>query len=69
MDFIGPISPQSLSDNRYTLTISDYFTRFGWAKALPLKEAEGVVYKQLTDGFGIKNRLTTPYHPQVNAYY
>ena len=29
--------------NRYILTISDYFTRFGWAKALPTKEAEGVV--------------------------
>ena len=43
MDFIGPISPQSLSGNRYILTISDYFTRFGWAKALPSKEAEGVV--------------------------
>ena len=42
---IGPISPQSLCGNRtgYILTISDYFTRFGWAKALPSKEAEGVV--------------------------
>ena len=43
MDFIGPLSLQSLSGNRYILTISDYFTRFGWAKALPSKEAEGVV--------------------------
>ena len=43
MDFVGPISPPSLTGNRYILTISDYFTRFGWAKALPTKEAEGVV--------------------------
>ena len=43
MDFVGPISPPSLTGNRYILTLSDYFTRFGWAKALPTKEAEGVV--------------------------
>ena len=43
MDFIGPISPTSRSGNRYILTISDYFTRFGWAKALPSKEAVNVV--------------------------
>ena len=43
MDFIGPISPVSRSGNRYILTISDYFTRFGWAKALPTKEAKNVV--------------------------
>ena len=43
MDFVGPISPPSLTGNRYILTISDYFTRFGWAKALPTKEAIGVV--------------------------
>ena len=40
MDFVGPVSPPSLTGNRYTLTISDYFTQFGWAKALPTKEAE-----------------------------
>ena len=43
MDFIGPLSPPSLSGNRFILTISDYFTKFAWAKALPTKEAVGVV--------------------------
>ena len=43
MDFIGPISPPSSSGNRYILTISDYFTKFGWAKALPTKAAINVV--------------------------
>ena len=43
MDFIGPISPSSTSGNSYILTVSDYFTKFGWAKALPTKEAPNVV--------------------------
>ena len=43
MDFIGPISPPAESGNRYELTISDYFTKFGWSIALPTKEALGVV--------------------------
>ena len=43
MDFVGPISPTSSSGNRYILTISDYFTKFVWAKALPTKEAANVV--------------------------
>jgi len=43
MDFVGPISPTSRNGNRYILTISDYFTKYAWAKALPTKEAVGVV--------------------------
>ena len=43
MDFIGPIYPTSSSGNRFILTISDYFTKFAWAKALPTKEASNVV--------------------------
>ena len=43
IDFVGPISPISSAGNRYILTVSDYFTRFGWAKALPTKEAKNVV--------------------------
>ena len=43
MDFVGPIGPPAQSGNRYVLTISDYFTKFGWAVALPTKEASGVV--------------------------
>ena len=43
IDFVGPISPPSSQGNRYILTISDYFTKFTWAKALPTKEAVNVV--------------------------
>ncbi len=43
MEFIGPISPTSTNGNHYILTQSDYFTKFGWAKALPSKEAKNVV--------------------------
>jgi hypothetical protein len=51
MDFIGPISPTSASGNRYILTISDYFTKFSFAKALPTKEA-AVVVNTLRQVFG-----------------
>ena len=43
IDFVGPNSPQSLGGNKYILTVCDYFTKFGWAKALPSKEAVHVV--------------------------
>ena len=43
IDFIGPVSPPSSAGNRYVLTVSDYFTKFAWAHALPTKEAVGVV--------------------------
>ena len=43
IDFVGPISPGSQAGNRYILTVSDYFTKFTWAKALPTKEAVPVV--------------------------
>ena len=43
INFVGPISPISSSGNWYILTVSDYFIRFGWAKALLMKEANNVV--------------------------
>ena len=43
MDFVGSISPPSSDGNRYILTVSDYFTKFTCAKALPSKEAQPVV--------------------------
>ena len=43
IDFVGPITLISSSGNQCILTVSDYFTRFGWAKALPTKEAKIVV--------------------------
>ena len=43
MDFVGPISPPSQDGNRYILTMSDCFTKFAWAKAMPTKEAVNVV--------------------------
>ena len=43
IDFVGQISPPSTLGNQYIITVSDYFTKFGWAKALPTKEAIPVV--------------------------
>ena len=43
MDFVGPVSPHTQGGNRYILTVSDYFTKFAWAKAMPTKEAVNVV--------------------------
>lgn len=39
---MGPISPPSVSGNRYILTLSDYFTKWVEAIPLPTKEAHGV---------------------------
>ena len=43
MDFLGPVSPPSQGGNWYILTVSDYFTKFAFAKAMPTKEAVNVV--------------------------
>ena len=43
IDFVGPISPVSISGNHYILTVSDYFTKFGWAVPMQTKEARPVV--------------------------
>ena len=43
MDFVGPISPPSYHGNRYILTVSDYFTKFVCAKAMPTNQAIDVV--------------------------
>ena len=58
IDFVGPISPPSISGNSYILTVSDYFTRFGWAKALPTKEAVNVVQalREVFSPFPVKTR-------------
>lgn len=42
IDFVGPITPTSSSGNRYILTVSDYFTKWAEAVALPSKHAQGV---------------------------
>ena len=42
IDFIGPINPVSVEGNCYILTISDYFSKFTEAVALPDKSAPGV---------------------------
>ena len=42
IDFVGPISPPSVSGNSYILTLSDYFTKWVEAAPLPTKKAHGV---------------------------
>ena len=43
VDFVGPISPTTENGNRSILTMTDYFTKYGWAKALHTKEAINMV--------------------------
>ena len=43
IDFVGTISPTTKNGNRFIPTMTDYFTKYGWAKALPSKEATNVV--------------------------
>ena len=42
IDFVGPITSTSSSGNRYILTVSDCFTKWAEAIALPSKHAQGV---------------------------
>eukprot|EP00731_Ephydatia_muelleri_P004287 Em0002g463a len=42
IDFVGPISPISTSGNRYILTLSDQFSKWVEAVAVPTKEAHRV---------------------------
>lgn len=61
VDFVGPLSPPFSSGNRYILTLTDYFSKFSCATALPSKEAEGVVkaLKGIFFMFGIPAVITT----------
>lgn len=70
INFVGPIYPPSKAGNRYILTALDYFTRFGWAKALPTKEAKNVVtaLKEVHNNkLYIIILYETAYHPQANG--
>lgn len=40
MDYVGPIKPESLTGNKYILIVVDYFTRFVWAKAVPVANSQ-----------------------------
>ncbi|KAL5515024.1 hypothetical protein EMCRGX_G000133 [Ephydatia muelleri] len=42
IDFVGPVTPESVHGNRYILALSDYFTKWVEAVPLPTKEAPGV---------------------------
>ena len=47
IDFVGPVTPESVHENRYMLTLSDYFTKWVEAVPLPTKEAPGVAKSHL----------------------
>ena len=42
IDFVGPVTPESVHGNRYILTLSDYFTKWVEAVLLPTKDSPGV---------------------------
>ena len=41
MDIVGPL-PETLKGNKYIVTLTDYFSKWAEAAALPNKSAEGV---------------------------
>ena len=63
IDFVGPISPPSKDGNKYILTVSDYFTKFARAKALPPKKAVPIVsaLREVSKSVNIK-KYCTVYH-------
>ena len=70
MDFVGPISPPSRSGNRYVLTVSDYFTKFAWAKALPTKEAVNVAQAlREVNSFGVVKPVARKRNLAFQGYF
>ena len=60
MDLLGPL-PESSQKNSYVLVVSDYFTRWTEAYALPNQEA-GTVAKKLVDEFFFRFSLPEQLH-------
>ena len=50
MDLLGPL-PESTNRNSYVLVVTDYFTRYTEAYALPNQEAKTVAYKLVNEFF------------------
>ena len=50
MDILGPL-PESANKNSYVLVVSDYFTRWTEAYALPNREAKTVAHKLVEEFF------------------
>ena len=50
MDILGPL-PESINKNSYVLVVSDYFTRYTEAYALPNQEAKTVAHKLVNEFF------------------
>ena len=54
LDFIGPITPQSATGNRYIIIMVDYFTRYLFAKAVVSATGASVkcLFESVTETFG-----------------
>ena len=76
IDIVGPLLPSN--GYRYSLTMSDHFTR--WTEAIPIPdmtaeavaEAEGTQFEstllnEVLKLFGIERIHTTSYHPAANG--
>ena len=62
LDFIGEIHPSSLGQNRWILTVTDYFTK--WIEAIPTRKAKDAVIisfleNNILSRFGCPNKLIT----------
>ena len=67
MDLLGPL-PESHQKNSYVLVVSDYFTRWTEAYALPNQEA-GTVAKKLVDEFFFRFSLLERLHSDLGRQF
>ncbi|XP_022891858.1 uncharacterized protein LOC111406709 [Olea europaea var. sylvestris] len=58
--FVGPFSPSY--SNQYILVVIDYVSKWVEAIALPTNDAKVPLNK-----YGVKHKVETPYHPQING--
>ena len=69
MDFCGPIEPLSRSGNRYVITMTDYLSKFTFAKAVPSNSAREAVefFLDICYHYGAPTKLVTDQGPHFTA--
>ena len=72
IDFLGPISPQSIQGNNHILVITDYFTK--WVEATPLPDQKATttakaLFKHLLSVHGPRKQLFPTAEPTTRQKF